>query len=212
MYLDFVPFWIRTVGFLLKRYGKAATAAGADFVETMGRLYLYAGEVYRENLSTTRRPRCFKNPRFILIHVTDPHLMCVPSLHVMVVVRCYTKFKAIVRTFGEEAALESQIQELFRGALAITESILFVKQHSVNCIAAAMYAMTRYDAALFPPEEAERFASELYRTAAELTPQDAEAVRSHIIGLYRKFLAEGSQSTDWRKPLLDFLAETRRRA
>ncbi len=210
IYLDFVPFWIRTAGFLIKRYGKSAEQAAADFVDSMGLLYSFAGKVYRENLSTTRRPRYLKHPRFVLIHLTDPHLMCVPSLHVMIVIRCYTKFRDIARALGEEEALEPFIEELYRGALAITESILFVKQHSVNCISAAMYAMTRFDAELFPPEEAERFARDLYGDGAGLPEETGEAVRRHIHELYRRFMEEGERCDDWRRPLLDFLEEGRR--
>lgn len=209
VYLDFVPFWIRAVGFLLKRYGARAEQEAADFVDSMGRLYSFAGEVYRTNLSTTRRPRYLKRPRFILIHLTDPHLMCIPSLHVMVVVRCYTKFRDIARALGEEEALAPFVEELYRGALAITESILFVKQHSVNCISAAMYAMTRLDPVLFSPVDAERFAAELYRHGTELPDATGEALRRHILQLYRGFLAEGERTDDWRRPLLDFLAERR---
>jgi len=81
-----------------------------------------------------------------------------------------------------------------------------VKQHSVNCIAAAMYAMTRFDGALFPAGEAEAFAAGIFAGEARV-PQETQAlVRGHILALYRRFLAEGETAPSWEQPLLDFLA------
>jgi hypothetical protein len=169
----------------------------------MGRLYAFAGEVYRKNLSTTKRPFYISRPRFFFIHLLDPHLMCIPSLHVMVVIRAYTKFRAIIRGLGDEARFARQIKEITGGALAISEAILFVKQHSVNCVAAAMYAMTCFEGALFPPEEAELFASRLF--VRSLPPGDAGPLRTHIINLYRQFLSQRETAKTWDEPLVNFL-------
>jgi hypothetical protein len=204
VYLDFTAFWIRVLGFLLRHFGRRALEPVKRFTESMGRLYFRAAEVYTKNLSTTERPRYLARPRFVVIHALDPHLMCIPSLHVMVVIRTYTAFRQILLSLGEAGNHAPEIEELRRGALAISEAVLFVKQHSVNCISAAMYAMTRFDRELFPPEEAEIFASELFR--ATLGKEDGEAIRSHILALYRSFASEGEKAgTDWTEPLLNFL-------
>jgi hypothetical protein len=129
--------------------------------------------------------------------------MCIPSLHVMVVIRAYTKFRAIIRALGDEARFARQIREINGGALAITEAILFVKQHSVNCVAAAMYAMTCFEEDLFPPGEAERFASRLF--SRTLSPEDAGPLRTHIINLYRQFLSQRFTAKTWEEPLVNFL-------
>lgn len=191
-YLDFVYFWIRATGFLAERYGTLMQDDLADFIHTMGDLYSFAAEVYRQGLSTTRRPRYLKKLRFIIIHTFDPHLMCIPSLHVMVVCRCYTKFRDIARRHGLEQELAPYIDELRQGAIAITESILFVKQHSVNCIPAAYYALTCFDQALFSPKEAESFTRSLFTTNPQLPAADAEAIRNHILELYRSFCTAGN--------------------
>jgi hypothetical protein len=204
VYLDFTAFWIRTLGFLLKRFKRRALAPVRGFIETMGALYAWAAQVYTKNLSTTQRPRYLARPRFVVIHALDPHLMCIPSLHVMVVIRTYTLFRSILRSLGEAGNHASRIEELWQGALAISEAVLFVKQHSVNCISAAMYAMTRFDRDLFPPEEAELFTSELFR--ATLGKEEGEEIRSHILSLYRSFMAEGENlGAGWTEPLLKFL-------
>ncbi|GHV89114.1 hypothetical protein AGMMS50267_14740 [Spirochaetia bacterium] len=212
IYLDFVAFWIRMLGFLLSRYGRLAFKPVLDFIDTMGKLYGFAAEVYTKNLSTTDRPRYYAQPRFVLIHAVDPHLMCIPSLHVMVVIRTYTKFRAILRGLGEDARMAPQIDELHRGARDITEAILYVKQHSVNCVSAAMYAMTRFEPALFPENEAVDFASLLFTQSG--SPEASGAVRDYIIARYRWFLEEARKggwngsdapTPDWNAPLLAFL-------
>jgi hypothetical protein len=236
IYLDFVFFWIRMLSFLLRGYGRRSFAAVRDFITSMGRLYAFAAEAYQKNFSTTDRPFYIARPRFLVIHLLDPHLMCIPSLHVMVVIRTYTQFAAILRSLNEAEHCAAQIEEMKRGALAITQAILFVKQHSVNCIAAALYAMTRFDKDLFPPEEAEAFTALLFEepppfdsspaaTAAHRLPKnyrvrpwatprtkipaaDAAEIKTHIINLYRRFLAEGEPAHHWTEPLLQFLQES----
>jgi hypothetical protein len=206
VYLDFVAFWVRTLSFLFRAYGRRIYTRAGDFLETMGNLYVFAAGVYKKNFSTTRRPFYIARPRFFLIHLVDPHLMCIPSLHVMVVIRTYTKFREIIRAMGDEERFASQIAELKTGALAISEAILFVKQHSVNCVAAAMYAMTCFSEDLFPPEEAEDFCSRLF--VRSLPPGDGEIIRRHIIGLYRELLSRRparEASKTWDEPLIDFL-------
>jgi len=207
IYLDFVAFWVRTVGFLLRRFGRRAQEPVRYFLETMGQLYASAAEVYIKNLSTTERPFYIKRPKFLLIHLADPHLLCIPSLHVMIVIRTYTLFRKMAKSLGEEKNFTAQAEELRQGALAITEAVLYIKQHSVNCIPAAMYAMTKFDPGLFPPEEAERFASGIFQSSNLPGKAEADEVREYILTLYRRFLAQGDDSANWTEPLLDFLKE-----
>jgi hypothetical protein len=208
VYLDFVAFWIRMLGFLLSRYGRRGFAPVIDFIESMGKLYAFAAGVYTKNMSTTARPRYYGRPRFVVIHAVDPHLMCIPSLHVMVVIRTYTKFRDILRSLGDEARFAPQIACIRQGALDITEAILYVKQHSVNCVSAAMYAMTCFDPPLFPEAEGRDFAAALFTRAG--SPKARDAICSYIIERYEQFVEAGKQSADWRTPLLDFLAANRK--
>jgi hypothetical protein len=217
IYLDFVGLWIRMLGFLLERFGTRALNMVAEFLDTMGELYRFAGTVYQKNLSTTARPFYIKRLRFFLIHLFDPHLMCVPSLHVMVVILTYTRFRYFLAELetGEDTDCLRCFEECQRRALDITEAILYVKQHSVNCVAAAMYAMTCFDRAQFPPEEAEDFVSRLFNgesdhTAAlpRISGEAVEMIRGHILSLYRQFLSQGQGgdgTEGWEKPLLEFL-------
>ncbi|MDR2397933.1 MAG: hypothetical protein LBD74_04125 [Spirochaetaceae bacterium] len=204
-YLDFVAFWVRLVGFLLRTYRRRGIRPAREFIDAMGSLYGYAAQVYEKNLSTTQRPRYLGHPRFLVIHATDPHLMCIPSLHVMVVIRTYTAFRAIARSLGDTERLAPQLRELKDGALRIIEALLYVKQHSINCVAAGMYTMTTFDRTLFPPEEASAFISPLFIHAQRPTPQDAARIREAILQQYRAFLTQGEGASSWEEPLLHFL-------
>jgi hypothetical protein len=102
--------------------------------------------------------------------------------------------------------MKEQIDEINSGAVLITEAILYVKQHSVNCVAAAMYAMSRFDPVLFPPDEADVFAARLFGKPDGLAPADAVIIRDHISALYRRFMADiRSPDEPWEMPLLRFL-------
>jgi hypothetical protein len=135
----------------------------------------------------------------------------------MVMILSYTRFSQILRSLDGKAAPEERIDEINAGAALITEAILYVKQHSVNCVSAAMYAMTRFDPALFPPQEAEIFVSRLFATQGTLPgipglpgipAADGAIIRSHIIALYRRFMDESpAPGRPWEEPLLRFLRE-----
>jgi hypothetical protein len=107
-----------------------------------------------------------------------------------------------------------------------------VKQHSVNCIPAALYAMTRYDPELFPPETAEAFADLLFSAPppapqsgrpanykvrpcaaprTKLPSADTAEIKAHIVNLYRHFLAQGKNAKNWEDPLLEFLRQLPKR-
>ncbi|MDR2181692.1 MAG: hypothetical protein LBN92_03325 [Treponema sp.] len=198
IYLSFIPFWVRMTGFLLIRRKREDRAL--EFINAIAGLYLDASSVYRKNLSTTRRPFYIKNPSFLLIHITDPHLMCVPSLHVMIVIRCYTRMREYAET--PEAENASYREAVFRHALAITEAVLRVKQHGVNCVAAALFAMSALDRN-FPREEAVRFTAALFDSRFG----NGAALKQHVLALYGELLDAytRSPSDGWAAPLLAFL-------
>jgi len=222
IYIDFAKFWIRMISFIIRRYGRKAYAPAGEFINGMGELYAFAAQVYKKNLSTTSRPFYIKRPLFMVIHMVDPHLMCIPSLHVMVVIFTYTTFAKTAKSFGDEENLKEQILEMKYGALAIVEAILFVKQHSINCIAAALYAMNSYSNELFPLEEAENFLNLLFTSIPDFgvhtknihpsyapktkLPQEIKTeIKEYILSLFKRFLEERNSSKSWIEPLLKFL-------
>ncbi|GHU22518.1 hypothetical protein FACS1894172_20750 [Spirochaetia bacterium] len=204
-YLDFVAFWLRPLGTILKKYPETGIDPVLDFISSMERLYRFAAEVYSRSLSTTDRPHYKANFHFALIHALDPHLLCIPSLHVMIAVFTYTKYRKLLQSLGEEPGTEIR-----DGALAITESVLYVKQHSVNCIAAALYAMHRFDQTLFPAEEGKHFVTDLFAGDEKLP--DRDRIRNYIIELYTQFCESGTAASMWMDPLLEFLKAMPRRS
>jgi hypothetical protein len=206
-YLDFSGFWVRTAAFMLYRFGRQALPLVEDFIRSIIGIYDWAAGIYAENLSTTSRPRYYGKLRFVIIHLTDPHLMCIPSLHVMLVIGTYTLFRRMLCALGQELTgdIAGDLSKARFHALDITASVLEVKQHSVNCIPAAMYAMSRFDGTLFPREEALEFARDI--VLAGLAPGDETEIRAFIVRRYEDFLADPRGSTDWRMPLLAFLRE-----
>jgi len=226
IYLDFVHFWIRMITFFLKRYKRKAYVLMREFIYSVGNLYAFAADVYKKNMSTTERPFYIARPRFFVIHMMDPHLMCIPSLHVMVVIHTYLQFVETAKKLGDYENLKEQALELKQGALAISQAILFVKQHSVNCIPAALYAMTCFSPELFPPKEAEAFTNLLFSPApkadeslrkikvhpsaapaTKIEEEDKARIKSHILSLYNRFLKEKEAAQSWEEPLLKFLRE-----
>lgn len=204
IYMDFIPFWIRTAAWHYRVYGWKRRRDTAWFIDGIATLYNQAATVYRVHLSTTERPFYIKRPRFALIHAADPHFACVPSLHVMIVVYSWLAFRDLMRKYGDEEAYGAQIDELRRGALAITESILFVKQHSVNCVGAAMYTMTKLYGSWLSIAEAERFIEDLF-SVNPVEVEAAQVIKAHILRFFRKLVEEGQSAKEWHHPLLDFL-------
>ena len=226
IYIDFTFLWIRMLGFLLRKYRFRSYTAVREFIVSIGKLYAFAAESYKKNFSTTKRPFYIARPRFFVIHLVDPHLMCIPSLHVMLAIITYTRFALMLRSLNEEKNNKAQIEELKQGALAISKAVLYVKQHSINCISAALYAMTCFDEKLFPPHEAEAFASILLKPSASgkrkkkqknqkvrpeaaphtnLPEAEVKELTAHIINLYRRFLNEKNSCQNWEEPLLNFM-------
>ena len=152
--------------------------------------------------------------------------MCIPSLHVMIVIHTYLQFTDTAKKLGEYEKLKDHALELKQGALAISQAILFVKQHSVNCIPAALYAMTCFSPDLFPPKEAYAFTDLLFSPAPQacealkkirvhpsaapitkIQEDDKARIKSHILKLYNQFLEDGKAAKSWEEPLLKFLRE-----
>lgn len=202
VYLDFVAYWIRPLGYIGKRFGKDAQIEyTARFLETVERCYRDAADVYRFRMTTTRRPHYHKG-MFLTIHLFDPHYLCVPSLHVIIVVLAYTFYRKAFAELGmgdEEA--DAINRELYDGAVAITETVLYIKQHSVNCIPAALYAMTRITPAEVTPIEVTRFIESLFAGDTAVTRENVERIREHISFLYEELFLEGCHDDNWITPL-----------
>lgn len=210
IYADFIAFWIRPLGYIGRRFGaEAQRHYGVGFLRLVERSYREAADVYRVRMSTTRRPRHYRG-RFLVIQAFDPHYLCVPSLHVMVVVLAYTFYR---RAFAELGVTGSEAEdldrELFGGAVEITESVLYVKQHSVNCIPAALYAMSRITPDDVTASEVDAFVSRLFVQAPLLADDAGGRLRTFIRQAYGRLALDGSTDADWTPAVQRFLLDYR---
>ncbi len=205
-YLNFYPFWIRCVYFLYKEFGKDALADVRDFMYEVSWIYYEAGKVYRCCQSTTKRPKYLKTAKFKLIHLVDPHVHCVPSLHVLLVVHTYFVIPRLIDKYaGERGSLYVQQKEyIYRTAIEITESILFMKQHSVNCIPAALFFMSKIRSD-YSTEQAHAFVDDLFENnerVLETAGVIKEFIRSQYDAMMSEHIPDGG---DYKNVLVDFL-------
>jgi hypothetical protein len=211
-YLEFVQLWMASFYNVWRLYGDRALPEMAAFLDAIRRLYAEAGSIYRLVHTTTTRPAKNYNLRFALIHAVDPHLNCIPSLHVLLVVANWILVDGIVGRLGEDRArgfdaddVESWVRSLRGEAIAITESVLFVKQHSVNCIGASLYYLgRRYPG--FGGAEADAFVRDLF-AAKDKVLSSANALRGIILdacaSMDRSF--DLRPEMGWRQPILEFI-------
>lgn len=192
LYLSFTHLWIRSIFFIYREFGKPALPAIRNYIREIGSLYSESSKVYYRCMSTTDRPRKVGGFYFKVIHVFDPHLLCVPSLHVEVVNLNYLKISGMIDRFaGGSGEYEAEKAYLWDQAVTITDSILFIKQHSVNCVAAGLFVLSSggWD---FPAVLARRVIDELF-TGVENRLESGTEVKEYIRGLYDRFVAEGEE-------------------
>lgn len=208
VYFRFINFWIEPLSMLIRRYGYwRGSLLCRPWLIAITRVYQSGGKVYARILSTTDRPNCTDDKQFRLIHRADPHLLCVPSLHIAIIVLCFTYNRALFdrEDIGDDDKTRWNTS-LYGEAVAIAESVLYIKQHSVNCIPAALYMMTMQFPDLVQQETVERFIADLFAAESEVAADDAAAIRAHILTLYREYLARGKTAAHWEEPILAWLS------
>ena len=204
LYNTFTVFWMKSAGWMLKEFGSAVKDDIAALTNDMALLYNSAGDVYRVCQSTTKRPGVSANLNFIIIHTFDPHLHCVPSLHVMVC--AYTSYivtRLIMKHAENPEDYRAELDWVYKNGLEIIESVLLVKQHSVNCIPAGFY-MNSVLFREFREEWADRFINEMF-VDDDKGIKDISDIQSHIRRYYDKFISEYDSCGNRDAVLLDFL-------
>ena len=210
IYLDFIHFWVRPMVFIINKFGtKKAVPYCAKFFAIIDKSYQEAARIYSFRMSTTDRPMCKVDKsvqrHFNTIRTVDPHYLCVPSLHIAIVVLAYTFFR---QTF-KELEMDNKEQdfynaELYRGALDIAETVLYVKQHSVNCIPAALFMMTNLIPEYFKAEDARIFINDLFKDCTDIQPEDKINIHNHIKNMYENLLQEKGEK-DWTEPVKNWI-------
>lgn len=190
IYLGFVKLWVSALAYLRYELGQSFDEDMADFLDGIERCYADASSVYSRCLSTTRRPSRAPNIRLAFVYAVDPHLFCVPSLHVLLVCFTYHRMAKMLEARGAQASFAGELRALRARAVAITESILYVRQHSVNCIPTAL-AMLSVILPSYNAAEATAFLSELFTEDDDIPPAQRDAACGYMAGLYKKIMASG---------------------
>lgn len=203
IYFDFIGFWVRALAYVLDRTGRKAYPDAARFLLSIGDCYKEAYGVYSRCVSTTRRPSKPANASFVVIHLFDPHLFCLPSLHVIVVTTAWLGLRDILRKHGLAEREAAAIEAVRARAVEIADTVVAMKQHSVNCIPAAFYATRALNPA-FGRAEAKGILDGMFHWS-ELEGGRGEVV-AYIEALEERFEAEGARrGGDWKAVLADFL-------
>lgn len=218
LYMSFIPLWMNAVFWLNKRYGRAALARLGAFLEGIALLYDEAGSIYLRCHTTTVRPRRLPNLSCAMIQVLDPHLNCIPSLHVTIVFGAWMLARELVDAMGEagEARAEAWLAGLYNHAQRIAETTMLMKQHSVNCVGASLwYLHTRFPG-YFSEEHCADIISGLFTLEGRAVgvKEEARARIRQVFSLLKQYAGEdgmrygpGAIKGDWRGPLLRFIKD-----
>lgn len=206
-YLGFMKFWLKTLFYYYSRLGKDVLPDIRSAIDGLCRIYREVGSIYRTCQSTTTTRAALRmNPSFLAICLLDPHLHCIPSLHILIV--CYNHYKSeeILARHGKTGEeLAPALQEVYVEALRITEAILLVKQHSILDIAPSLFMVS----ALFESygrEKVERFIEGLF-SGCGLQDWVREKLRAYIRQSYLELMdrVESAKDRGYREVILDFL-------
>lgn len=209
-YMSFIPFFIKPTTMLRKRLGmKKAGPYISIFLRFIATMYHNAASIYRFCMTTTHRPKYIQTKEFRAIHIADPHLLCVPSLHVTIAAGTYAWFKQLFKTgiLPQEEA-QKRLDEIYTQAMKITESVLFVKQHSVNCIPLALYMLTStMNKSFFSIEDAADFMNDLFKNCPEISEDLRKEIVNYFEFMYEKSLLENIYSKNWQDCIKNWLID-----
>jgi hypothetical protein len=206
-YLGYITFWYKTLCWFYDRIGRTALPDIRRSMDEVLILYREAGAIYRrcQSTTTTRAPLPW-HPYFSLIYLVDPHLACIPSLHVLLI--CHNDLGAarILRRHGPQPEGGRLLEEVREEAARIIEAVLLVKQHSLVDIAPSLFLLT----ALFPDdygrEEVADFVSRLFRDW-RIEESSKARMRALVFSTYEQFVREWEDRgrSGHREQILEFL-------
>ena len=214
-YMNFIPYFLKPTVMLIKRMGYKNSAPYLneylDFIATM---YKNAASIYRFCMTTTHRPDYKKGKEFKTIHIADPHLLCVPSLHVTIAAGTYAWFKQFFKlNLFEKEEADFYLNELFNEGQKITESVLYVKQHSVNCIPIALYMLSSsMNEEFFSVNDADNFMTSLFSDCSDIDENSKTEIREYFKFMYERNFLENIYADKWQDCikhwLIDYAKET----
>ena len=215
IYMNFIPYFLKPTVMLINRMGyKNAAPYLNEYLDFISKMYKNAASIYRFCMTTTHRPNYKKGKEFKTIHIADPHLLCVPSLHVTIAAGTYTWFKQFFKlNIFEKEEANFYLNELFTEGQKITESVLYVKQHSVNCIPIALYMLSAsMNKEFFSVNDADKFMSSLFSDCSDIDENSKNEIREYFKFMYERNFLENIYADKWQDCikhwLIDYAKET----
>jgi hypothetical protein len=207
VYLNFISFWMGTAFRLRQNYGMRADPLIEGYIDELAGLYRAAGSVYLTIHTTTTRPVCLSDPRLAILYIFDPHLNCIPSLHVLVVLSNWAFARRALEALGEDGDGSAQdwLSSIRAHALLIIDSVMYLKQHSFSCIGASFFFMEQVYPDYFNDGMCLALVEDLFQREEDEGPN---AARKRILEVYFELKADPLAAHGrWREPLLAMLKQ-----
>jgi hypothetical protein len=207
-YLGYISFWFKTLRWFYDRIGGAALPDIRRSMDEVLLLYKEAGAIYRRCQSTTSTRAPLPNhPYFAVIYLLDPHLACIPSLHILLI--CHNDLGAarILRRHGLRGEQAERLREAVREEAArIIEAVLLVKQHSLVDVAPSLFLLTALFPADYGRQEVADSVSRLFR-GWPVAESSKARMRALLLSSYDEFLTgwEAGGRNGHRERILEFL-------
>lgn len=209
IYLSFINIMTCPLDFMLRRMDSKIYAKEAkNYLDILAKIYSSSADIYKTCMTTTKRPKYYKG-KFFTIHFFDPHLLCVPSIHVEICAAVYVWFTRVINESNlSSEEKEMRLKEIKDWSFGIIESVLFVKQHSINCIPAALYTLTvQQQEGFFTKENADDIISKIFKESSLVSDENKVALTSHFDAMYERFTSEYKSSEDWKEPVINWIKE-----
>ncbi len=202
-YLCFTHIWIKSLCFLYLEFGEKIIPELLAFIGELESFYRGSFTIYDHYQSTTRRPKSGGGLPFFLIRLLDPHLHCLPSLHV--IIAAYTAFtisSILDKYAAEKDGYKPEKDHLFTMAVRIINSVLFIKQHSVNCVPAGLFMLQCRISAITSKHSGILLDTILQEP--EIPAESREEIVMYMKTLLHRFVEQG-EDTDPSNVLIEFL-------
>lgn len=209
IYLSFINIMTAPLDFMFRRMDRKIYAQEAKkYLDILAQIYIASSDIYKISMTTTKRPKYYKG-KFFTIHFFDPHLLCVPSIHVEIAAAVYVWFSRVIKESSLSAEeKEMRLKEIKEWSFGIIESVLFVKQHSINCIPAALYTLTvQQEEGFFTKENADDIIYTIFKGSSLVTDENKRDLTNHFENLYGRFIEENKSAADWKDPVINWIRE-----
>lgn len=208
IYMSFISYWIKPLVMCFERFGffNGSKLAG-EYLRYLNMTYIQANRMYNYSFTTTYRPKT-TDKKILRMRGADPHYLCVPSLHIAIINLTYAFYRKIFEreNFTEEEKTK-WLDELYTANVAIGESVLYVKQHSVNCIPAALYMLTKIIPEMYTSDDVVKYVKDMFVTSDDISEEDKVLIREHIEYIFERFLLHGIVEDRWEIPVQFWLNE-----